>query len=127
MISVRIFGVYLYASRCRMRKRQRREHVTKDERVQFYREVKLPVMRMADYRCAICGKKTYRQAQLHHVLPYTFFPEYETDIRNVMLLCVGCHNEVHRNPYINISLMERKSKELGCETKLQGIKQIVRF
>jgi 5-methylcytosine-specific restriction endonuclease McrA len=84
-------------------------------------------MQMAGYRCAICGKKIYRKAQLHHVLPYTFFPEYETDIRNIMLLCVKCHNEVHRNPYINIRLMEQKSKELGCERKLLGIKQIVRI
>lgn len=126
MISVRILGVYLYASRCRMRKRQRRERTTKDERSEFYRDVKRPVMQMAGFRCAICGKRVYRGGQLHHVLPYTLFPEYEREIKNIMLLCVGCHNEVHRNPYINISLMEKKSMELGCYRKLLEIKSIAK-
>lgn len=39
--------------------------------------------------CAICGK--YGN-DLSHILPRSLYPEYQTDVRNLQILCRDCHS-----------------------------------
>ncbi len=42
-------------------------------------------------------------------------------MRNWMVVCNDCHQEIHTNPWLNISLMEAKAKELDIDLK-EGFK-----
>lgn len=39
-------------------------------------------------RCAICGREGH---DLSHILPRSLYPEYQTDPRNLQILCRECH------------------------------------
>lgn len=47
-----------------------------------------------DYRCVVCKRRPIA-IHLHHLLPYTKFPEYRFDDNNVVSLCADCHGEFH--------------------------------
>lgn len=72
-----------------------------------------------DGRCQICGKKIdkFGHSQLHHVLNWWRFPEYETDERNLLLLCRDCHSHIHKEPFLECKMIEEKCKELGVNLK----------
>lgn len=111
----RIFGLNIYMTTLRLRRRQSR-----DERNPG-RLSKKPscVTKRILYAetcgcCQYCGKQfPYKNIQLHHVLPWWKFPEYDGDIRNSMLLCNDCHKTLHTNPYREIEEMERVAGQLG--------------
>ena len=46
-------------------------------------------------RCAICGLKEIYQLEVHHILPFCWFPELELQPNNLITLCEigidGCH------------------------------------
>lgn len=72
-----------------------------------------------DGHCQICGKKIemYGHSQVHHILSWWRFPQYETDERNIMLLCRDCHNHIHKEPFLQVGMIEEKCKELGINPK----------
>ena len=39
-------------------------------------------------RCEICGREGH---DLSHILPRSLYPEYQTDPRNLQILCRECH------------------------------------
>lgn len=39
-------------------------------------------------RCVICGRESN---DLSHILPRSLYPEYQTDPRNLQILCRECH------------------------------------
>lgn len=41
-------------------------------------------------RCAICGREGH---DLSHILPRSLYPEYQTDPRNLQILCRECHRK----------------------------------
>lgn len=41
-------------------------------------------------RCAICGREGH---DLSHILPRSLYPEYQTDQRNLQILCRECHRK----------------------------------
>ena len=64
--------------------------------------------------CKQCGERfDIAYMEMHHILPYSKFPELRTHTDNMVMLCHDCHNEVHNNPFLNIRMMETKAKELG--------------
>ena len=71
----------------------------------------------SDGHCEICGKKLekFNRSQIHHVLAWWRFPQFETDQRNLMLLCPECHNHIHKDPFIQTRMIEEKCKELGVK------------
>lgn len=75
--------------------------------------------RKQGHKCMMCGKeiRKYGHSQLHHVLPYQRFPQFATDIRNVMLLCNDCHDEIHGNPFLDCKMQTEKAEELGINLK----------
>lgn len=65
--------------------------------------------------CPLCGKAVAEadEVQVHHVLPVSRYPELRNDRRNMMVVCVACHKDIHLDPWKNIRLMTAKASELG--------------
>lgn len=69
--------------------------------------------------CQICGKKIdkFGSSQVHHILSWWRFPEYENDERNLLLLCRDCHSHIHKDCFCECRLVTAKAKELGINLK----------
>lgn len=82
-------------------------------------QVKNMLWKKHDGHCQICGKKIekFGYSQLHHILNWWRFPEYETDERNLLLLCSDCHSHIHKEPFLECKMIEDKCKELGINLK----------
>lgn len=82
-------------------------------------QVKNMLWKKYDGHCQICGKKIekYGYSQLHHILNWYRFPEYETDERNLLLLCRDCHSHIHKEPFLECRMIEDKCNELGINFK----------
>lgn len=67
--------------------------------------------------CEMCGKEfdKFSKSQVHHILAWWRFPEYETDERNLMLLCPECHRSIHLNPFKECSMIKKKCREFGLD------------
>lgn len=66
--------------------------------------------------CELCGRKMNRaDVQIHHILPYAEFPQYGLNPFNLEIVCIECHQAIHRNPYTNLQCMEKKAREFGFE------------
>jgi len=64
--------------------------------------------------CDLCGRHIdIDDAEIHHILPFSEFPQYGTNPANLEVACDECHNAIHRNPYANLRRMEEKARELG--------------
>ena len=66
--------------------------------------------------CEVCGRKMKQEEmQLHHVLPYSEFPQYGMNPSNLEMVCDDCHHAIHLNPYTNLHRMEQKAQEFGFD------------
>ena len=102
-----------------MRKRQSRDVSNYEQRLQKkICATKRQLYEDAFGRCQCCGKQLpYRKLQLHHILPWWKFPEFDGDIRNSRLLCNDCHKAIHRNPFAEVKEMEEVAMVLGIDLK----------
>lgn len=82
-------------------------------------DVKRKLWDKHDCCCEMCGKKIdkFCHSQVHHVLAWWRFPQFETDERNLMLLCPECHKHIHTDPFLECRLVEATCKELGVNPK----------
>lgn len=113
---------YITFSNVPVKKGQKRYYTTTKRLAAFMVSFKQRYLEAHDNRCPICGKeKTYDECHIHHVLPYTRWQQLYADMRNWMVVCHDCHQEIHTNPWLNISLMEAKAKELDIDLK-EGFK-----
>lgn len=62
-------------------------------------EVRLQRLKMAGYRCEICGREIDIRCSLHHRLPVG--AENRNAIENVMALCTRCHHEMEARPHVH--------------------------
>lgn len=76
------------------------------ERQAFYasdewRSACVSVWHRADAKCERCGldhreiDRTKKKFHVHHVFSFTRYPDYRSDVDNLMLLCEKCHRWVH--------------------------------
>ena len=110
---LRLWGLYLYISTTRLRPRQNRE-IGKEATER--KRLKNQLIRERGQKCEICG--FVGGVQLHHVLPYSKFPQLAGNPDNVKLVCMKCHNEIHNNPFIHAKMIRKKCKELGIDYKM---------
>lgn len=119
----RAFGLYFYISNTRMKKRPKRDLLFCGNREDRYVANKLKVYERQEHRCPHCGQEfDYERMEAHHYLPVGRFPELQWSIRNIVMLCHRCHQEVHCNPYKNIKMMEAKAQELGIDLSERYVK-----
>ena len=96
---------------------------TRNKRDVIHGSLKTPKLRKQVYErsggvCEICKKNiSFREMELHHVLPLGKFHFLATNKDNMQCLCHSCHAGLHSNPYKEIAQMEAKAKELGVDLK----------
>ena len=68
-------------------------------------------------RCEICGRPFGKRLlpNLHHVLPYAYFPGLREDRRNLQVVCRQCHEALHHDPFRMVEAMQAKAAELGVD------------
>lgn len=88
-ISLKLFGWHIYISRQPLRLRKK----SKDPR----KPIKAERLRLAGYRCEICGIPVDSRCALHHTLPVGA-PDRNA-VENVTVLCSDCHHELQKRPH----------------------------
>lgn len=64
----------------------------------------------------MCGRHhDISQMEMHHILPYSNFPELANKSANMMLLCRQCHFFIHNDPTLNMMLMSRFAAQIGID------------
>ena len=118
MKRVRLFGINIYFSNVRLKRRPRRDLCTSSMQVQILQKNKDKLYERQGGKCDACGISLPKeQLELHHILPVSRFPELKLSIRNGVMLCRHCHNEIHINPWLNSMRQEKKAEELGIDLK----------
>lgn len=116
--SFRILGrFYITLSNCRVKKRatsgDRDRTSSQRERMLHF---KGKMYEEQGGICPECGKHfDINFFELHHVLPWSRFPELRSRRTNLLLLCHYCHKEIHCNPWKNIAMMKAKAAEFGID------------
>jgi 5-methylcytosine-specific restriction endonuclease McrA len=54
---------------------------------------KMAIKDRDDNECQCCGSKN--KIEVHHIMPFAFYPEKRYDIRNGVCLCDQCHTAYH--------------------------------
>lgn len=60
---------------------------------------KMEVMNENGMVCKMCGLKNVK-FEIHHILPYSKFPEFRFDKKNGVVLCHKCHSSVQRKEWL---------------------------
>lgn len=111
------FGLWRFyvTKNLRLKNSQTRDNNDVNERT----ALKKIVWQHCNESCEMCGKKLkYKHSQLHHILPYCKFPQYQDDPKNALILCGDCHKEIHvMNPFLQIKMMKSKAKEYHIKLK----------
>lgn len=112
-----IFGLNIYLTTGRMRRRQSRDVFEPGRLSQKKSCVTKRILYAETFgRCQCCGREfEYKRLELHHVLAWWRFPEYDGDIRNSRLLCHECHKAIHLNPFVESSQILEVAGTLGIE------------
>ena len=69
--------------------------------------IKKKCLERDQYTCKKCGD-TDIKLNVHHILPYSEYPQLGSDIDNLITLCVDCHKKIHKNEGCKIH-------QLGCK------------
>ena len=69
------------------------------------------------YSCELCGDAE-KKLQLHHLYAVSEFPEMELEQNNTILVCEGCHQRIHNNPFLWIDLINQRLPKAAPETKI---------
>lgn len=110
--------LYITLSNCRVKKRDTSGYNRNQRTADKMRVVKGQLYEKCEGVCPHCGQKyEIRQMELHHILPWSRFPELRGEKRNMILLCHYCHKEIHCNPFKNIGLIKDKASEFGIDIK----------
>ena len=116
---IKVFGWRIYFSRGRMKRcttstiriSRRRRNKTKNMGKKKERRYK-----QLGGCCQMCGRHhDISQMEMHHILPYSNFPELANKSANMMLLCRQCHFFIHNDPTLNMMLMSRFAAQIGID------------
>ena len=90
------FGIYVYVSSHRLKRRGRREDYYRKHRKRLLR-LKRRVYRKSGGVCGVCGCRFSIDAlEVHHIIPLRDRPDLLLCRENVALLCHACHLRVHK-------------------------------
>lgn len=114
MKHIKIFGLYVIISTRRLRVRVRQER-DGDKVMTALRKCLLDEWNGI---CPMCGQvRQPKEMRMHHKLPYSRFPKLKYDRDNLILLCKGCHKELHDNPFLLSSIIEEEMNKKKLNIK----------
>lgn len=118
LFGLKVMGIYIYVSRQRMKTRGKSGLRSKGYDRRATERMRIEKYAKGKGLCEKCGKALSEDGmELHHVLPYSSFPEYRYRMDNVQLLCHDCHLTLHRNLYLRIIDMENKATAFGIDLR----------
>ncbi len=113
---LKMFGWRLYFTNVRMKKMNPSNLARKGFYSSSMQAKKRRMFANSGGKCELCGRKMKREEmQLHHILPYSEFPQYGMNPSNLEMVCEDCHHAIHLNPYISLRRMEQKAREFGFD------------
>lgn len=59
----------------------------------FWKELRKLVLKRDSYKCQSCYSD--KKLVVHHILPWSRYPEFRFTDNNLMTLCVSCHKQTH--------------------------------
>lgn len=63
-----------------------------------YRAWRNEVLERDAYTCVLCGRdETNSELNVHHIKPFSLYPELRFEVNNGLALCKECHINVHKN------------------------------
>ncbi len=54
------------------------------------------ILERDNYNCKMCEVKKRFGLEVHHILPYLYFPKQRYDLKNGITLCSKCHRKIPR-------------------------------
>lgn len=115
-IRFRLFkSLYIYLTTSPMRIRRRRKvDMSREYRREYHANVLNLIRKRSGCKCEICGQGGV-MLHIHHILPYSRFPEMDNNMDNLLYICHTCHNNIHINPFVNIRLMKQVADRYGID------------
>ena len=105
MKHIKIFGLYVVISTRRLRVRVRQER----DGDKVMTALRKSLLDEWSGICPMCGQvRQPKEMRMHHKLPYSRFPKLKYDKDNLILLCKGCHKELHDNPFLLSNVIEEE-------------------
>ena len=93
---IKIFGLHLYISTSRLKRRGSRDRLCRNHREQLLRHRHVLYNRQ-DGCCAECGRVFEEHSlELHHVIAVSKRPDLVGTLSNLRLLCHDCHLHLHQ-------------------------------
>jgi 5-methylcytosine-specific restriction endonuclease McrA len=73
-------------------------------RLRFYdsiewEEIKKKILKRDNYLCQFCG--SHKKLEVHHILPFSLFPELRLTEWNLITVCQTCHKKLTKNFHPN--------------------------
>ena len=91
----KFFGVYVYITRHRMKRRGKLDDLRRNKRTLTNR-IKKRLFTAQSHRCGLCLKEYPQQClHIHHLKPVCDHPHLIARKSNTILLCDSCHNNIH--------------------------------
>lgn len=60
-----------------------------------FKEWRIKILKRDSYKCQRCGQVS-KDLHVHHIQPFSLFPDLRLDIANGITLCKWCHKNIHR-------------------------------
>lgn len=94
---IKIFGVYIYVSKYRLKRRDKLDKLRSNKRGQLNR-AKKRIYKKTGGVCSCCGETFPIDAlSIHHIIPVSVKPRLIAKESNLQLMCEDCHVEYHKN------------------------------
>ena len=93
---IKIFGLYIYVSKYRLKRRDKLDKLRSNKRGQLNR-AKKRIYKKTGGVCSCCGETFPIDAlSIHHIIPVSVNPKKIAKESNLKLMCEACHVEIHK-------------------------------
>lgn len=93
---IKIFGIYIYVSKYRLKRRDKLDDKRRNKR-RILNRAKKRIYQKNGGVCSCCGKAfPIDELRIHHVVPVAVNPKLIAKESNLKLMCEACHVEFHK-------------------------------
>ena len=96
--SFRIGPVNIYVTTSRMKRRNKRDDLYRNNRKKIL-HIKHQIWKRSGGRCEECGRELDEELlEVHHIVPVCERPDLICSQSNIHIVCPECHNRLHGRP-----------------------------